>query len=68
VLDKINAAALKGVKGPAFDEHLKNIGLSTIGASRAEFDTFRAEQVRRTIDLVGTSGIKVQLLARRKTR
>jgi tripartite-type tricarboxylate transporter receptor subunit TctC len=60
VLDKVNAEVVKAVKEPAFGEHLKNIGVSAIGTSRSEFDAFRAEQARRTIDLVKASGVKVQ--------
>jgi tripartite-type tricarboxylate transporter receptor subunit TctC len=60
ILTKINAEVVKAAKDPAFGEQLKGLGIETVGNSRAELDAFRADQTRRTIDLVKTSGVDLK--------
>lgn len=60
VLTKVNAEVVKAVKDPAFGEQLKGLGIETVGNSRAELDAFRADQTRRTIELVKASGVDMK--------
>lgn len=60
VLTKVNAEVVKAVKDPAFGEQLKGLGIETVGNTRAELDAFRADQTRRTIELVKASGVDVK--------
>lgn len=60
VLAKVNAEVVKAVKDPTFIEQLKNLGIEIVGNSRAEFDAFRADQTRRTLDLIKASGVDVK--------
>jgi tripartite-type tricarboxylate transporter receptor subunit TctC len=56
----VNAEVVKAVREPAFGEQLKNLGIEIAGTTRAELDAFRADQTRRTIDLVKASGVDVK--------
>ena len=60
ILTKVNADVVKAVKEPAFGEQLKGLGIEIAGTTRAELDAFRADQTRRTIDLVKASGVDVK--------
>jgi tripartite-type tricarboxylate transporter receptor subunit TctC len=60
ILAKISAEVMKAVKEPAFGEQLKSLGIETVGGSRAELDAFRADQTRRTIELIKVSGVDVK--------
>jgi len=60
VLAKVSAEVMKIVKDPAFGEQLKNLGIETVGSSRAELDAFRADQTRRTVEVVKISGVDVK--------
>jgi tripartite-type tricarboxylate transporter receptor subunit TctC len=59
VLAKVSAAVMKIIKDPAFGEQLKNLGIEIVGSSRSEMDAFRADQTKRTIDLIKASGVDV---------
>jgi len=60
VLTKVSTEVVKTVKDPAFGEQLKGLGIEIAGSSRAELDVFRADQTRRTIELVKTSGVDIK--------
>jgi tripartite-type tricarboxylate transporter receptor subunit TctC len=60
VLTKVNAEVVKAVRDPAFGEQIKSLGIDTVGNSRAELDAFRADQTKRTIDLVKVSGVDLK--------
>ncbi len=60
VLVKANAEVVKAVKEPAFGEQLKGLGIEIAGSSRAELDAFRADQTRRTSELVKAAGVDIK--------
>ncbi len=60
IVAKVSAEVVKIVKDPAFGEQLKSQGIDIVGSSRAELDSFRADQTRRTIDLIKASGVDVK--------
>jgi tripartite-type tricarboxylate transporter receptor subunit TctC len=60
IVAKVSAEVVKIVKDPAFGEQLKSQGIDIVGSSRAELDAFRADQTRRTIDLIKSSGVDVK--------
>lgn len=60
ILAKVSAEVMKAVKDPAFGEQLKSLGIEIVGSSRAEMDTFRAEQTKRFVELVKVSGVQAQ--------
>ncbi|HTD92068.1 MAG TPA: tripartite tricarboxylate transporter substrate-binding protein [Burkholderiales bacterium] len=60
VLTKVSTEVVKTVKDPAFGEQLKGLGIEIAGSSRTELDVFRADQTRRTIELVKTSGVDIK--------
>ena len=60
VLTKVNAEVVKAARDPAFGEQIKGLGIETVGNSRAELDAFRADQTRRTIELVKASGVNAK--------
>lgn len=60
ILARVNAEVVKAARDPAFAEQLKGLGIETVGNSRAELDAFRADQTRRTIDLVKASGVDLK--------
>jgi tripartite-type tricarboxylate transporter receptor subunit TctC len=60
IVAKVSAEVVKIVKDPAFGEQLKGQGIDIVGSSRAELDAFRADQTRRTIDLIKSSGVDVK--------
>ncbi len=57
ILAKVSAEVVKAVKDPAFGEQLKSQGIEIVGSSRAELDAFRADQTRRTLELIKASGV-----------
>lgn len=57
ILAKASADIQKAVKDPQFGDQLKNIGLETVGSTRAELDTFRADQTRRVREIVKIAGV-----------
>lgn len=57
ILARVSAEVVKIVKDPAFGEQLKGQGIEIVGSSRAELDAFRADQTRRTVDLIKASGV-----------
>lgn len=60
VLARVSAEVVKIVRDPAFGEQLKGQGIDIVGSSRAELDAFRADQTRRTIELIKASGVDVK--------
>lgn len=57
ILNKISTEVIKAVKDPSFGEQLKSQGIEIVGSTRAELDAFRADQTRRTIELIKASGV-----------
>jgi tripartite-type tricarboxylate transporter receptor subunit TctC len=57
IVARVSAEVVKIVKDPAFGEQLKGQGIEIVGSSRAELDAFRADQTRRTVDLIKASGV-----------
>jgi tripartite-type tricarboxylate transporter receptor subunit TctC len=60
VLTKVNAEVVKAVKEPEFGEQLKGLGIDIVGSSRAELDAWRADQTKRTLELIKASGVDVK--------
>jgi tripartite-type tricarboxylate transporter receptor subunit TctC len=60
ILAKINAEVVKAVKEPQFGEQLKNLGVDLVGNTRAEFDAFRRQEVRRMGELIKASGVDLK--------
>lgn len=60
ILNKVSAEVMTIVKAPAFGEQLKGLGIEIVGSSRAEMDTFRADQTRRLTELVKVSGVEAK--------
>lgn len=60
VLAKASADIQKTVKDPQFGEQLKGVGLETVGSTRAELDTFRADQTRRVREVVKLAGVNAK--------
>ena len=60
ITDKVSAEVMKAVHEPAFGERLKNLGVDTVGSSRAEFDAFRREQRKIISELVKASNVDLK--------
>lgn len=60
ILARVSAEVVKIVKDPAFGEQLKGQGIDIVGSTRGELDAFRADQTKRTIDLIKASGVDVK--------
>lgn len=59
VIAKLNAAASKGIKSPAFVDRMKSLSFGVVGGTPEQMDRMIDEEIQRWAPIVKTSGVKV---------
>ena len=60
ITDQVSKEVMTAVHEPAFGERLKNLGVDTVGSTRAEFDAFRRDQRKILSEIVKASGVDLK--------